>query len=138
MTNQIDPLSAAIALVSLVLSPALAVYIGPYSVIVFSSTIGAAWALRRNGTAYSAVQKLCYFALINGTAILVTVGIANIVGSWLNMPADTHYLLISPIALLVGGIGNDWPRVLRLAMTFAMSVFERRTGMNGGNKDGSL
>lgn len=131
VSNQIDPITAAVAIVSVLISPTLAIYVGPYAMIVLSTTVGASWALRRHGVKYTGWQKLWYFSLLNGTAIIITVGAANAVGHMLKVSEDYRYLLISPIALVVGGVGNDWPKLLKWFPTVLMRIFERRVGVDG-------
>lgn len=47
MGANLDPVSVAIALASILFGPPLAAIIGPYAVILISATVGAAWALGR-------------------------------------------------------------------------------------------
>lgn len=121
--NHLDPVNAAIVFASIVFGPALAALIGPYSVIVIASAVGAAWSLRRRASDSPHLDTLCFFLLIIFTAILVTVGIANTVANWLNLTDATF--LLSPIALLIGGIGSDWPRILKWGFA---RWFKHRTG----------
>lgn len=127
--QQLDPVSVAIALASVLFGPALASIIGPYAVIIISSTVGAAWALGRRepGPRLGAVW---YFLRLNATAVLITVGLAGVTGRWLGV--DDHSWLLAPIALMVGGVGDDWPRVGRWVLLRAARLFERRVGGGGG------
>ena len=125
----LDPVSVAIALASIIFGPALAGVIGPYAVIIIASTVGAAWALgrREEGAKLGAVW---YFLRLNATVALVTVSLAQLASRWVG--GDNNYWLLAPIALLVGGVGDDWPRVGRWVLTRAGRVLERRA--NGGDK----
>jgi len=42
------------------------------------------------------------------------------------------YWLLAPIALIVGCVGDDWPKVGRWVFTRVGRLFERR--LNGGDK----
>ncbi|WKL14273.1 MULTISPECIES: hypothetical protein [Comamonas] len=108
MTSNLDPVAVSVTVVGVVFSPALAAVVGPYAVIVLSSAIGAAWALGRRepSTRFNAVN---FFALICGTALMVTVNVADMIGMWLGKE-DTRWLL-SPVALFIGGVGQDWIRL---------------------------
>lgn len=109
-TQQLDPVNVGIAIAGVVFGPVLAGIIGPYAVILIGSTVGAAWSLgRRDQTAK--MGAAWYFLRINLTALLVTVGLATLAGKWLGVE-DSRYLL-APIALIVGGVGDDWPRLAR-------------------------
>ena len=109
--------------------PALASIIGPYAVIIISSTVGAAWALGRREPG-ARLGAAWYFLRLNATAVLITVGLAGVTGRWLGV--DDHSWLLAPIALLVGGVGDDWPRVGRWVLLRAARLFERRVGGGGG------
>lgn len=122
--NHLDPVNTAIVFASIVFGPALAALIGPYSVIVIASAVGAAWSLRRRET-LSHLDTIAYFTLIIFTAILVTVSAASTVANWLSMPEGTW--LLSPIALVIGGVGADWPRLIKWCFT---RWFKHRTGGN--------
>ena len=129
MNAQLDPVSVAIALASVIFGPALATVIGPYAVIIVSATVGAAWALGRRepGARLGAVW---YFLRLNATAVLVTAGMATLAGRWMGI-AETNWML-APIALLVGGVGDDWPRIGRWLLERAGRLIERRAGGDGG------
>lgn len=126
MLDKLDPVAAAIAIATLIFGPAMAGFIGPYSVIVIAATVGAAWSLRRIEKT-NAIEVVSYFSLIVFTAILVTVAATNALATWLNI-AEPMWLL-SLVALVIGGVGGDWPRVARWLFLWAVRMFERRTGM---------
>lgn len=128
MTSQIDPVSVAIALAGVIFGPALAGVIGPYAVIIISATVGAAWALGRRDPA-ARLSAAWYFLRLNATAVVVTVGLAQLVGRWLG--GEDQSWLLAPIALIVGGVGDDWPRVGRWLLEHAGRILERRTGGGG-------
>lgn len=126
--QNLEPVNVAVAILSLMLGPALASVVGPYAVIMLASTVGAAWSLgRRNtGTKLSAAS---YFLLINGTAILVTVSAATQLAQWIGAK-DAGWLL-APVALIIGGVGQDWPSIIKWAAARAMRLIERRAGVEG-------
>ena len=125
--NQLDPINAAIAIASVIFGPVLATYIGPYSLIMVAATVGASWALRRQKVHLTALETISYFTLINFTAVIVTVGIATLIANWFAI-AEPNWLL-AIVALVVGGVGSDWPRVLKWVFIRALRVFERRAGV---------
>ena len=132
-TSNLDPVSVAIALASVLFGPALAAVVGPYAVIIISATVGAAWALGRRDPALK-LGAAWYFLRLNATAVVVTVSLARLAGLWLGV-AD-HSWLLAPVALVVGGVGDDWPRLGRWLLVRAGRIFERRAG--GGNGDGGV
>lgn len=123
--TQLDPVNVAVALFSVVFGPSLASVVGPYAVIILSSTVGAAWALGRRDPA-ARTGAAWYMLRLNATAVIVTVSLANLVGRWLGL--EDHTWLLAPIALVVGGVGDDWPRVGKWLFVRAGRIFERRTG----------
>ena len=127
--NNLDPVNASIALLAAFFGQTLAGVIGPYAVILIASTVGAAWSLGRRepSTRGGAVG---YFVLINATALLVTANAAAAAGRWTGLD-ETNFLL-APIALLIGGVGGDWPRIVRWLLERAGRVIESRT--DGGMK----
>ena len=129
MNAQLDPVSVAIALASVIFGPALAAVIGPYAVIIVSATVGAAWALGRREPG-ARLGAAWYFLRLNATAVLVTAGMATLAGRWMGI-AETNWML-APIALLVGGVGDDWPRIGRWLLERAGRLIERRAGGDGG------
>ena len=127
MSNHLDPVSVAVVLASTLFGPQLAAIIGPYAVILLGATVGAAWALGRRETDKKS-NAVAYFMLINGTAVLVTVGISNLVGRWLGHE-DANWLL-APVAMVIGGVGHDWPGVLKTVQEKIMGLWGKR--MDGG------
>lgn len=127
MSNHLDPVSVAVVLASTLFGPQLAAIIGPYAVILLGATVGAAWALGRRETDKKS-SAVAYFMLINGTAVLVTVGISDLVGRWLGHE-DCNWLL-APVAMVIGGVGHDWPGVLKTVQEKIMGLWGKR--MDGG------
>jgi uncharacterized membrane protein len=52
-----------------------------------------------------------YFLRVAGLAVLITVSLAGIGSSYYS--TLTERVLITPVALMVGAIGDDWPALLR-------------------------
>lgn len=127
--NQLEPTSVAIAIASVLFGPTLAGYIGPYAVIVIASTVGAAWALGRRD-ASARLGAAWYFLRLNATAVLLTTGLANLAGKWLGIEESSW--MLAPIALVVGGVGDDWPRLGRWLFERAGRVLERKAGGGEG------
>ncbi len=112
MKQTIDIVSVFVFIASLLFSPEIANVVGPYMVIILASTIGASFALARRERS-TRLSALGFFLRINGLAILLTVGLAAIAQSW--GPALQERVLLAPIALVLGFIGDDLPKVLRWA-----------------------
>ena len=112
--QHLDPTHVAVTVASAVLAPALADVVGPYVIIFIASTIGASWALGRQAT-MSRLKALLFFLRINFTAAIVTSSIASALAKQLGYASGTGegLWLIAPIALMIGGVGDDWPALIR-------------------------
>lgn len=129
--NNLDPVSVTVALFATLLSPALAAIIGPYAVIFVASTVGAAWALGRRDPS-AKLGAFGYFLRLNFTALLVTVGVATLAGRWLGH--EDPVWMLAPIALVVGGVGDDWPKLLTW---IGRLVINRKLGKSNQDGDGA-
>jgi len=105
-----DAVGLGIFLAGLVYAPGVAAVVGPYIVIILASVIGASFAVKRREKT-TRLAAAWYFFRVAGLAVLVTVSLAswasNHYGGW------TERSLITPVALLIGAIGDDWPQFLR-------------------------
>ena len=112
--QHLDPTHVAVTVASAVLAPALAEVVGPYVIIFIASTIGASWALGRQAT-MTRLKALLFFLRINFTAAIVTSSIASALAKQLGYVSGTGegLWLIAPIALVIGGVGDDWPALIR-------------------------
>lgn len=126
-SHQLDPVSVSIAIASVLFGPTLADIVGPYTVILMAATLGAAWALGRRKPD-AEIGAALYFLRLNVTAILVTVSLANLASQWAGIE-DGRWML-APIALFVGSVGDDWPKVGNWVMLRLARLIERRTEGN--------
>lgn len=126
MTQQLDPVSLAVALAGVAVSPQVAALIGPYAVIVLAATTGAAWSLGRREPTLRR-DAVWFFLKLNATAVLLVVGLATLVTRvWPNFSGVDW--MLAPISLLVGGVGDDWPDVGRWVIQRLGRLVERNTG----------
>lgn len=131
--NHLDPVNVAIALAGILFGPTLAAVVGPYAVIIIAATVGAAWSLGRREPA-PRLGAAWYFVRLQATAILVTASLASAAARWLDL--EDHTWLLAPIALLVGGVGDDWPRLVRWLLARVQRLIDRRArGTPGGGPD---
>lgn len=110
------------ALFAVIFGPDLAVFAGPYVVIIIGANVGAAWSLgRRPVTSRGGAFK--HFLLMSSTAIIFTVPLAEWIG--MKLGSQDARWLFAPIAMLIGGVGGDWPRLLRW---LGRRFYERKVG----------
>ena len=112
--QHLDPTHVAVTIASAVLAPALAEVVGPYAIIFVASSIGASWALGRQAT-MTRLKALLFFLRINATAAIVTVFLADFISKQLGYISGSGegLWLIAPIALMIGGVGDDWPSLIQ-------------------------
>lgn len=123
-----DIVGLCIFLAALLFSNEAAAVLGPYMVIVIASSIGASFALsRREKTTRAAA--LWFFTRVNGLAVLLTVGLAAAASTY--QPGLHERVLLAPIALLVGFIGDDWPRLLSKVVRVLYGALDLVRGKGG-------
>lgn len=105
-----DAVGFGIFLAGLFYAPNVAAVVGPYIVIVLASVIGASFALKRREKS-TRLGAVWYFLRVAGLAVLITVSLAGIGSSYYS--TLTERVLITPVALMIGAIGDDWPALLR-------------------------
>jgi hypothetical protein len=128
--TNIDPTSAAIAIATIVFGPEAAEYVGPYSVIILASITGSGWALSRRGRT-GHLRALLFVARLVATALALSLAIESSVDRWL-ISLDSHWLL-APIALVVGGIGDDWPGIVRWCVQRVVVFTGKKERGNGAS-----
>lgn len=110
MTPQQTPdiIALLIFLGALIFGPEVAAVVGPYVAIIAAAALGASFALsRREKTSRTDAVK--FFTQVVGLAVLVTAGLTQVVQSY--YPALHERLLLVPVALVIGYIGDGWPGI---------------------------
>jgi hypothetical protein len=129
---RLDPVSVVQALIAAVVGTELAAYVGPYAVIAAGGAAGACFALSRRPPETN-LRAARFVALMTALALLLTASGAELLLHWASL--DIHWTL-APLAMLIGGIGHDWPAIGAWIITRAGRIFERRTGIDGGSGNG--
>lgn len=124
-----DAVGFGVFLAGLVYAPNVAEVVGPYVVIVSASIIGASFALKRREKT-ARLAALWYFLRVAGLAVLITVSLAGIGSTYYS--SLTERVLITPVALVIGAIGDDWPKLLRAVVRF---IFRTGDLARGNAKD---
>lgn len=125
-----DAVGFGVFLAGLVYAPNVAEVVGPYVVIVSASIIGASFALKRREKT-ARLAALWYFLRVAGLAVLITVSLAGIGSTYYS--SLTERVLITPVALVIGAIGDDWPKLLRAVVRFIFRTVDLARG--NANKD---
>jgi len=106
--NTSDILQLFIVFAASIFDASIAEVIGPYLLIVFAAVTGACWSLGRRESK-GGWNSFFYFIRIVFTAVLLTSVTAQLVTQYLDW-ADIN-LLIAPVALVIGVVGDDWLKV---------------------------
>lgn len=130
----LDAVGFGIFVASWVYAPSVAAVVGPYIVIVLASIIGASFALKRREKTARLVA-IWYFLRVAGLAVLITVSLAGIVSSYYS--SLTERVLITPVALMIGAIGDDWPKLLRAIVGFIFRAVDLARGKPKSGEEGS-
>lgn len=130
--DKLDPVLVMTAVAGLLMGQELAQWIGPYAVIILGATTGAGWSLGRQEP-MTRLVGLWFFTKVNLTALLITVPVAVMTATVLRLE-QANWMLV-PISMMVGGIGNDWPKVGRWILERLGRLIERRAGV--GQSDGN-
>lgn len=125
MEVTIDPVAVAIAILTVILGPKLAPYVGTYIVIAAAGLTGAAFSLgRREPDAKLGTWP--FLIVMVAFSMLLTVGFTQL-AALLWPPLGSSYM-IAPVALVVGYIGDDWPGLFKWAGERLGRLLERRAG----------
>ncbi|WP_156480903.1 hypothetical protein [Variovorax sp. PAMC 28711] len=120
-----DAVGFGIFLAGLFYAPDVAAVVGPYIVIVLASVIGASFALKRRDKTTRLIA-VWYFLRVAGLAVLITVSLASMGSSYYS--SVTERVLITPVALIVGAVGDDWPKLLRAVVRFIFRTIDLARG----------
>lgn len=128
----VDAIGVAVIISAAMFSPEVAAVVGPYLVIIALSAIGASFALIRRDVG-TRVGAAFYFLRVCGLATLVTVGLSS--GLAMLHPSLTERMLIAPVALGLGLIGDDYPAVGRKIGGWISSFIDTLIGLKGRGKN---
>lgn len=127
----IDIVSVAIAVATVAFGPDLAAVVGPYAVILLGALLGAAWSAGRRKSD-TRMSTLAHMALMIGWALIVTVPLALLAGATFGWESKW---LLGPVAVIIAGIGPDWPDVGRWAASLVRGAGERAFPPKGDSNE---
>lgn len=108
--NPLDPLSVAQLIAGVVLSPALASIVGPYSMIFIAAIGGAAASLADDKSITTRKSAFLFFLRGISVAMLWTVPAATWLASYMHW--DTDWILLIVAAILSYAAGK-WRQIIR-------------------------
>jgi len=123
-----DIVGLFVVLAALAFSNEVAAIVAPYMVIIIASVVGASFSLgRREKT--TRVSAILFFVRIAGLAMIATGLLSTLAISY--QPDLSERLLLAPIALFIGWIGDDWQSVFA---TITRKLMTLLPGVRGGDK----
>ena len=128
----IDVVSVAIALAGLIFGHDLAQIVGPYAVIIMGASLGGALSAARlePGKGMSVSLHMVLYVM---AAVLITVPTAYLLERQFGFGSKW---LLGPVAILVAGIGQDWPALVRWAIAQARRFVEHWVGTKTKDEGG--
>lgn len=129
---QLDPSSVASAIIALFFGAEMAGYIGPYAVIGAAGATGACIALSRM-PAVGRSYAVCFIGGMTVVALMLTASISQLI-NYMLPNIDIRWLLV-PVAMVVGGIGQDYPLIVTWVVSRLGRLIERRAGIDGKSND---
>lgn len=124
----IDVVTVAIAVTTLLFGPAVAEFVGPYSVIFLGAALGGAWSASRREPD-SRGSTVLHMALMIGLAVLITVPASSVASRQFGIELKW---MLGPVAVVIAGIGHDWPRVGSWAVNLVRGMAESWAHRRGG------
>lgn len=119
---QLDLVTVFITIAAALFGKELAGVVGPYAVIFLGAILGGAWSASRR-PATTRLALVGYLAAVVIGVLMVTVPAAELIAS--RYPAIEVRWMLGPVAVIVGGIGGDWPKVIAWFLGLFRSVVER-------------
>lgn len=132
MNHSLDPLVIATTLAAIIFSPAIAAVVGPYSVIIICSILGAAIGLGRRQQATTRLRAFGFYLKMSAVAMLLTAPLAAVASTYLGIP-ESRWLL-SPVALMIGVVGSNWRDVGQWALQSLRDRVSASTQKGGKRK----
>lgn len=129
---ELDPSSVASAIIALFFGAEMAGYIGPYAVIAAAGATGACIALSRM-PAVGRWHAVVFVAGMTVVSLMLTASISELIHYALPS-VDIKWLLV-PVAMVVGGIGQDYPSIGSWMVSRLGRLIERRAGIDGKSND---
>ena len=123
----IDIVSVMVALASLIFGHDLALIVGPYAVIMIGASLGSGLSAARMEPGQGMATGLHMLTYIT-FALITTVPAAYLLERQFGFESKW---LLGPVAVLIAGIGQDWPNLVRWAIEQARGFIERWVSRKG-------
>lgn len=115
---------------ALMFSAEVAAVVGPYILIALAAAVGASFSLARREKT-TRLRAIGFFLRVVGLAILVTGLIAAATSA--QHPGLSERVMLAPVALVVGFIGDDWPLYLGKVAKLAFAAVDLVRGKGGAS-----
>lgn len=123
-----DVIGLGILLASVFYRPEVAAVVGPYIIIILASVVGASFAVKRREKT-TRLAAVGYFLRVSGLAVILTVSAASVASSYYDNL--TERVLIAPVALFIGAVGDDFPQLAKWFLAKLLAGFDVMRGKGG-------
>lgn len=123
-----DIVGLFVLIAAFVFNAEVASVVGPYMVIAVAATVGASFSVARRDKS-TRLSAVWFFVKVVSLAILFTGGLAALAINY--YPTLSDRVLLAPIALLVGFIGDGWPALLTKIVRFFIGMLDLARGKGG-------
>lgn len=121
----LDIVTVLIAISTALFGQHVAGVVGPYAVILLGAILGAAWSASRRPPSPTRFGTFGYILMLVGWALLITVPATELLANYAKL--EKRWIL-GPVAAVIGGIGDDWPKIFAWVWNRVRNRFERRLG----------
>lgn len=130
--SAVDVVTLFAVIAALVFSNEVAIVVAPYILIIVASLVGASFALGRRETT-SKLNAAFFFIRVAGMAVFLTAWLASYIST--KQPDLHERLLLAPIAIFIGWIGDDWPKIFTKVLKFALRMLDLARGKGEAPND---
>jgi hypothetical protein len=121
----IDPVSVSTVLVAWLFGTKVSVYLGPYLIIACAGLTGAVFSLNKRRP-HARLKTGSFLLTMTSSSLLLTVPAAYFISS--NWPSVPMQWIISPVAVGIAYIGDNWTAIGKWVADVVKKVVESRTG----------
>ena len=117
----VDFVTLVVAASALLFGQPLADMVGPYAGVLLGALAGAAPSTSRRASFETRLQALGHVTSLVIAALMLTVPLAILCEQHLGLKASWT---LGPVAVLITGIGHDWPAIVTWGMGLAEARIE--------------
>ncbi len=129
--TSLDIVAVLTAIAGAMFAPEFAAIAGSYAAIFLGAVVGAFWAASTRPAGSSTLGTIGYAIAVILLSLAVTVPTAEVASPYINV-SEPRYLFF-PLATIIAGVGDRWPKLVAWAWSFIRSGIARRAGGDSSN-----